>query len=106
MIDFLLEYVWVLVANLFLGITLSILTRRLVWRLLGWFFISAIVAAIRVVPHVIQLWNISSEGTGYWLMDGVIFEFPLGLIAAGLGILIGLFIYRVANSKGKISPPK
>jgi hypothetical protein len=91
------EVYWPLLINLALGFTVTILTRRILWCFLGCLFIPFIVAAVYVGPHIFELWN-NSEGAGSWMVEGI-FLFGQGIVACGIGSLLGYYLQRFFPSR-------
>jgi hypothetical protein len=87
------EAYWPLLIDVALGFAVVAFTRRVMRRCLGLSLIPFIVAVTYVGPHVFELWGKSSEGTGGWVVAGII-VFLQGLVASGVGGLLGCFIRR------------
>jgi hypothetical protein len=87
------EAYWPLLIDLVLGFVVVAFTRRVRRRCLGLSLIPFIVAFAYVGPHIFELWGKSSEGTGWWMVGGIIL-FIDGLVACGIGGLFGCFVRR------------
>jgi len=89
---------WPLLIDLALGFAVAVFTRRIAWCFLDWLFTPFIVAVIYVGPHIIELWNKSSEGTGSWMVAGIVL-FVQGIVVCGIGNLLGYLLRQLVSSR-------